>query len=123
MSVTACGVLHPSPIVRLAYIRIGLTPTDGCGADLKLYAAVSEKDQTGSQEFLPGNGNILRVRIQGAAGSGIRANEYVPVVGPLLPPNMGVGNRIEFVGDPAEFAHSNKGFEPLPPTAYFVDEP
>jgi hypothetical protein len=102
--------------------RLRIRTEGDAAADLKFYAAVSEQDQTGSQEFLPGNGNILRVRIQGATGSGIRANEYVPVAGPQLPSNRGVGNRIEFIGDPAEFARSNRGFEPLPPAAYFGDE-
>jgi hypothetical protein len=98
--------------------------SEGAGAaDVVLYAALSEQDAVAGREFPSGDRNVLRMKIAGATGSGERANIYAADFGPVLPANLGTGNRIEIVGDPAEFARSNTGLEPLPPPEYFVGKP
>jgi len=108
--------------LELQGIRI---QTAGEGAaDLDLLGAFSAPEADGSQEFSPGDRNILRVLIRDAVGSSSpRANRFAYVVGPELEKNLGTGNRVEFAGSLEEFTHSNLGFSPAPPAAYFLEKP
>lgn len=93
-------------------------------ADLVLYAAFSDTSPDSGPEFSPGDGNVLHVQIRGASGStGIRANRYANVAGPILEANQGIGNRLEFAGRAEEFARSNTGFNPPPPSKFFEETP
>ncbi len=95
--------------------------TWGAGAaDLLLYGALAQQDPDIGREFHVGDRNTLRAHFEGVSGSGMRANVYAPTFGPSLPANHGTGNRVEIVGDPAEFARSNTGLEPTPPVGYFI---
>jgi hypothetical protein len=93
-------------------------------ADLVLYAAFSDTTPDSGPEFSPGDGNVLHVQIRGASGStGIRANRYANVAGPILEANQSIGNRLEFAGRAEEFARSNTGFDPPPPSEFFQETP
>jgi hypothetical protein len=71
-------------------------------------------------EFPPGDRNVLSVLLRKTKGSrgGPRANEYKDVSGPTW--NIGVGNRLEFVGSVVAFAQSNKDIDPPPPCRFFT---
>jgi len=92
------------------------------GADLVLHGAFAEPDPKLGTEFPVGDRNILRIRFDGAKGSGVRANVYNVDSGASPPDLRGVDNRIEILGAGSTFASRNSGFEPPPPSAYFVGD-
>jgi len=95
--------------------------SEGAGAaDLLLYATVAEPDPKSGTEFTIGDHNTTRVQIEGASGSGPRANDYAAEGGPVQPRHYGVGNRIEFIGRASEFVRSNTALEPAPSADLFA---
>jgi len=92
------------------------------GADLVLHGAFAEPDAKLGTEFPVGDRNVLRIRVDGAKGSGVRANVYNVDSGASPPDLRGVDNRIEILGAGSTFASRNSGFEPPPPSAYFVGD-
>jgi hypothetical protein len=91
-------------------------------ADLTLRAALAEPDPQIGTEFPVGDRNVVRVRMDGATGSGLRANVYELDSPGTSPARRGVGNRIEIVGTETEFRRRNEGFDPPPPSALFTGE-
>jgi len=90
-------------------------------SDFVLAGARSESfDPAVKPEFGPGDRNTLTVLVRNSTGSGQRANVYANVLGPMQPMNFGTGNRLAFVGTPAEFAESNVGIVPPPPAKFFT---
>ena len=102
-------------------LRGTLIRTAGDGAaDLVLHGTSSETDQAESPgEFPAGDGNVLRVRMEGVSGSGVRRNVYGHVVGPARSGNQGSGNRLEFDGDQSSFESSNPDLDPPPAAKFF----
>jgi hypothetical protein len=92
------------------------------GADLVLRGALAEPDPELGTDFPVGERNVLRIRMDGATGSGVRANVCETDSGATAPADPGVGNRVEIVGAAAEFLRRNQGFEPPPPSACFVGD-
>jgi hypothetical protein len=104
--------------LRLRGTRIRTTG-DGA-ADLVLHGAASETGQAeGPGEFPAGDGNVLRVRMEGASGSGARRNVYGHVAGPTRTGNQGTGNRLEIDGDASSFELSNPDLDPPPAAGFF----
>jgi hypothetical protein len=97
------------------------TPASG-GADLLLYGALAEPDPGIGTAFPVGDRNVLRVRIDGAIGSGLRANVYEADSGAMAPTPGKSGNRLEIAGTRAEFTSRNTGFDPAPPDSRFVGD-
>lgn len=64
-------------------------------------------------------GNVLRVRMEGVSGSGVRRNVYGHVAGPTRTGNQGTGNRLEIDGDPSSFESSNPDLDPPPAAGFF----
>lgn len=97
--------------------------TPPCGAaqvvrDLDLKGAYSASDV-----LAPGNGNVLRAVIRSVTGSGPRANLYADAGGasaPLPASDQGTGNRLEIVGSPVAFAHTNRQIDPAPSPQFFT---
>ena len=97
--------------------------TPSCGGapfvrDLDLKGAYSA-----SNALAPGNGNTLRVVIRRVIGSGPRFNLYADAGGasaPLPTSNQGTGNRLEVVGSPEAFAHTNQQIAPAPSPEFFT---
>lgn len=73
---------------------------------------------TASNPVLVNSTELLR----DSTGSGQRANVYEHEVGPLLPENLGKGNRLEFLGTAAAFEESNAAIAPAPPAELFAQE-
>ncbi len=82
-------------------------------ADFRIYGAKS------NGEFSPGDGNLVRVLVRNSMGSGYRENSYENTFGPTLEENMGVDNRIEFVGSSNAFQTTNDAIDPLPGEEFF----
>ena len=69
-----------------------------------------------------GSGNILRAELTGVTASGRRANSYLDAggqMGPLPAELAGSGNRLEVVGDSAQFTRDNQGIDPAPAARFF----
>jgi hypothetical protein len=118
------GMSGPSSgnVVLLGLVGTTLL-TGNEGADLVLAAAVADAGPSGSrQEFHPGDGNIVRVSIRGARGSGVRPNRYGHVSGPKEPANLGTRNGLEFVGRREHFLSSNPGISPAPGPEFFPED-
>lgn len=104
--------------LRLRGTRIRTTG-DGA-ADVVLHGAASETGQAeGPGEFPAGDGNVLRVRMEGVSGSGVRRNVYGHVAGPTRTGNQGTGNRLEIDGDASSFESSNPDLDPPPAAGFF----
>ncbi len=91
-------------------------------ADLVLQAAQSGAwpGDTDS-EFPAGGDNVLRVRIDGVQGSGVRANVYTAVNGPTRAEDTRASeNRLEILGSRQQFRRQNPGIDPPPPEDLFV---
>jgi hypothetical protein len=97
------------------------TPASG-GADLVLHGALAEPDPGLGTAFRVGDRNVLRVRLHGATGSGMRANVYEADSGAAAPAPGDADNRLEIAGTSAKFTSRNTGFEPEPPESYFVGD-
>jgi hypothetical protein len=72
--------------------------------------------------LIAGSGNTLRAELTGVVASGRRANQYMDFgspTGPLQAQFAGPGNRLEFAGDPAQFARDNTGIDPAPAARFF----
>lgn len=109
--------------VELSMLDTRIRTSGEGAADLVLQGTLSEVAQfEGPGEFPGGDRNVLRVQMQGVTGSGVRANRYAHVAGPVLSRNMGSGNHLEIVGSPAEFVHANSGIEPAPDAEFFVGD-
>ena len=120
---TASGPVSDNRIeLELGGTRI---QTAGEGAaDLELLGAFSAPEADSSQEFSPGDRNILHVLMHEVSGSAApRANSYTDVFGPELKSNFGTGNRLEFAGSLEEFTRSNSSLSPAPPAEFFLDQP
>jgi hypothetical protein len=104
--------------VLLNVQALALSTPDG-SADFLLAGAAS---MAPDPEFPPGDRNVLSVLLQHSSGSrsGPRANGYANVSGPELPSNLGVGNRLEFLGTAMEFANSNSQIDRPPPGVFFT---
>ena len=85
-------------------------------ADLALFGAASFASGVPT-----GDGNIARILVRQATGSGPRSNLYADSVTPTMS-GLGVGNRLELVGSPNAFDRSNEGFVPAPPAEFFTSE-
>jgi hypothetical protein len=94
------------------------TPASG-GADLVLYGALAEPDTGLGTAFRVGDRNVLSVRIDGATGSGMRANFYEADSGAATSAPGDADNRLEIAGTRAEFTSRNTGFDPGPPESNF----
>jgi hypothetical protein len=70
----------------------------------------------------PGDSNTIRAEFSGVTGSGVRPNEYAHV---LQAPDivrrqlLGIGNRLEIVGDRKTFVKMNRGLGPPPARTFF----
>jgi hypothetical protein len=102
---------------------IGTTiTTPACGgapyvSDLQLAGAL-----VGSPSLVPGDGNTLRAVIRGVTGSGSRSNVYADVMGltgPVAAEFQGIGNRLDFVGNPQSFGQTNRAIDPAPGAEFF----
>ncbi len=82
-------------------------------ADFRLVGANSDG------EYTPGNGNVLRVLMRNSTGSGYADNLYANSFGPSLEENLGVDNRLEFVGSVNAFQTTNVAIDPLPGEEFF----
>jgi len=81
------------------------------GADLGLFAGFSFVPGVA-----PGDGNVVRLNMRQAQGSGPRDNFYANS------PDGGEGNRLVVVGSPNAFDHTNQGIDPRPPDDFFESE-
>jgi hypothetical protein len=108
--------------VELVLENLTIRTASEDGADLELYATLAVPDPDVGQEYPVGDRNVLHVRIDGAAGSGERANAYIVDFGPTSPENRGGGNRIVFAGDRSTFSRRNRSFQPAPPPELFVGD-
>lgn len=89
-------------------------------ADFLLQGTLSEEAPDVGREFPAGDRNVLRIRMQGVAGSPTeRANRYIDVYGPSAPADRGAGNRLEFAGKAADFAGANMSISLAPPAEFF----
>lgn len=104
--------------LRLRGLQVA-TPGAAGDADFVLSAGRSGLDG-GAAEFAPGNGNRLTVLLRDARGSGLRANTYAHVLGPILPDNAGVDNELQFLGSEEGFQHSNRQIDPAPDAEFFA---
>jgi len=82
-------------------------------ADLRLFGALSFANVS------PGDENTLHVVASQATGSGPRLNRYAHSSTPSMG-NLGVGNRLEIVGNANAFDQTNNGFVPSPPAELFT---
>jgi hypothetical protein len=105
-------------------VRGLVTRTTGTdAADFVLHAArTGFEGSTPDREFVPGDRNVLTANVLDSSGSGLRANQYLPVFGPLLPENFGEGNRLAFLGTRARFDESNDGIDPPPDADLFTGD-
>jgi hypothetical protein len=70
-----------------------------------------------------GDGNTVRAEIRGVTGSGMRANKYANVATSFerVPAQLqGIGNRLEIVGTPQDFARSNQRLVLAPGPEFFI---
>jgi hypothetical protein len=96
--------------LRLRQVSIA-TPNDAASTDLSLQGAYST---TG----LPaGTGNVLRVQLSGATGSGYRNNVYAHATGPDTPDS---GNALVILGSATAFGQANSDLLPTPATQFFI---
>lgn len=114
----AAGVrLNPLPApafdnrvdLRLHQLNLA-TPDDGTGTDLSLHGAYTTTGVT------VGTGNVLRVQMSGATGSGYRSNLYADATGPDTPDS---GNALVIIGNATAFGNSNTDVLPLPAAQFF----
>jgi hypothetical protein len=103
--------------LQLRGLVIRTTGTDA--ADFVLHAARTE-GQPPEREFVPGDRNLLTADLLDSSGSGLRANQYAHVWGPVLPENFGEGNRLQFLGTRALFDEHNDGIDPAPAADFFT---
>jgi hypothetical protein len=93
------------------------TPKAPGTADFRLLGADSSAV---FPELSPGDDNTVRVLMRGTSGSGPRENVYANTFGPLVPANMGSGNRLEIIGTKRAFQRTNKRIEPAPSLEFFL---
>jgi len=77
-----------------------------------------------SNTLVPGNGNVLHAVIRDVTGSGPRVNLYADAGGstaPLPSAVQGIGNRLEIVGSPVAFSHTNTNIDPAPSAEFFTN--
>jgi hypothetical protein len=82
-------------------------------SDLRLFGAVS------FVAVSTGDENTLHVVVSQATGSGPRLNRYAHSSTPSMG-NLGVGNRLEIVGNANAFDRTDNGFVPSPPAEFFT---
>jgi hypothetical protein len=82
-------------------------------ADLMLYG-----ERSFAVGMSAGDGNLLRLGLRGATGSGARDNQYEHSLNFL-----GIGNRLQVVGSPTSFARTNQNIIPAPPAQFFASGP
>ena len=95
--------------------------TPDAAADLSLHGALYGGRPGVTTGPYVGNDNVVSVTMRATRGSGRRENRYSDLSG-VTPPAKPTGNRVEFTGTARNFAHSNRGIEPQPPTKYFVGD-
>jgi hypothetical protein len=83
-------------------------------ADLQVFGA-----RTLAEAVTPGDGNVLRLLMRHANGSGGRDNEYAHSWSPSQA-TPGLGNRLEVIGGVTAFAMTNDDLLPSPPTEFFA---
>jgi hypothetical protein len=66
-----------------------------------------------------GDENTVHVLLNHATGSGVRLNQYAHSLTPPMG-NLGVGNRLEIVGNANAFDQTNQDFAPPPPAEFFT---
>jgi hypothetical protein len=81
-------------------------------ADLSLFGAFSLAPGVSA-----GDGNVLRLNMRQATGSGPNGNSYVN-----SSESLGQGNRLIVVGSPNAFDHTNTGIDPRPPDEFFESQ-
>jgi len=89
-------------------------PVGVAAADLSLHGAMAGVGYGTRSTLAIGDDNELRASIKGASGSGLRANVFSNVTGPVLPSARGRHNRLIVAGDASDFARANPGIEPVP---------
>ena len=65
----------------------------------------------------PGDGNVLKLNMRQAAGSGPRGNSYAN-----SSEGLGEGNRLVVIGSPNAFDHTNTGIDPRPGDEFFESQ-
>jgi len=65
----------------------------------------------------PGDGNVLKLNMRQAAGSGPRGNSYAN-----SSEGLGEGNRLVVIGSPNAFDHTNAGIDPRPGDEFFESQ-
>jgi hypothetical protein len=83
--------------------------------DWRLFGALSLVNVT------TGDDNTAHVLVRQATGSGPRVNLYANSSAPT-PGALGVGNRLEIVGNASAFDRTNNDFVPPPPAEFFTAE-
>ena len=111
----AQGGRRNSPLAN----AVSMNELDIRASDLVLQTTAGDLLLFGDYSYVPGmpagDGNVVRVVLRGAAGSGLRANRYEHSL-----THLGGGNKLVLPGNADAFREANRNILPAPPANVFT---